>query len=74
MRKAPGRPTLPPVEDRAAIRKAAGLTQAILAFRIGVSPSSITLWETGKSNPQGLTRDAYARALVKLQKEQEAAE
>ncbi len=71
MRRNPSRPHLPEVEERREIRVAAGLTQAILAFRIGCSPSSITLWENGRTEPRGLTRDAYARALNKLKAEQE---
>ncbi len=70
MRRVPKRPDLPGVEQRRQIRVAAGMTQSTLAFRIGVSPSSIAMWESGKYNPRGLTRDAYAKALNQLVKEQ----
>lgn len=33
------------------LRQAAGMTQADLAFRLGITTPSITKWEKGRSNP-----------------------
>lgn len=37
----------------AALRKSAGLSQAALASRIGVSPSAIGMYEQGRREPSG---------------------
>jgi transcriptional regulator with XRE-family HTH domain len=44
-------------------RLAAGLDQADLAKRVGVSVSSVSLWESGKSIPRGRMFPKIARVL-----------
>jgi transcriptional regulator with XRE-family HTH domain len=44
-------------------RKAAGLTQEELAYRIGVERSTVGRWEAGESDPQPWTRPKLARHL-----------
>lgn len=34
------------------MRKAAGLTQAVVAEKLGVSEASVCMWETGKTLPR----------------------
>ena len=53
---------LPTFDERRQLREAAGLSQADLAFAIGVSPSAVHTWET-KREPKGLQRVAYVKAL-----------
>lgn len=43
-------------------RETAGLTQAQLAARLAVTPSSVYNWETGKSEP----RASQLKAMAKL--------
>lgn len=48
----------------AARRRRAHLTQAQLAAQLGVSASSVALWETGRSVPRGRKLTALARTLA----------
>lgn len=43
------------------LREAAGLTQAQLAARLEVTPSSVYAWEAGKSEPRATQLRALAR-------------
>lgn len=44
------------------LRKSAGITQAMLATKLGIKRSTIAMWETGKSKPR--TDDLYLLAEV----------
>jgi DNA-binding transcriptional regulator YiaG len=60
------RATLPPIADRRAIGKGAGITATELAAHIGVSTATVHLWESGEREPSGSRREAYAKALSEL--------
>lgn len=45
------------------LREAAGMTQAQLALRIGVTKQSISQWETGETQPSLVKALAVAQAL-----------
>ena len=47
-------------------RLAAGLTQAQLADRIGVTRAALARWESGEVSPSPLAREALARELALL--------
>lgn len=55
--------SLPPPEQREAIRKAAGLSLKDLADAMGVAPATAHYWETGQRNPNSLHLDHYLSAL-----------
>lgn len=42
-----------PYEKLRAIRKAAGITQAEIARRLGIDPAAVSQWESGKTRPDG---------------------
>ena len=44
------------------LRKEKGITQEVLATKLGIKRSTIAMWETGKSKPR--TDDLYAIAAV----------
>ncbi len=44
------------------LRKSAGITQQMLATKLGIKRSTIAMWETGKSKPR--TDDLYMLAEV----------
>ncbi|MFB7248339.1 transcriptional regulator [Streptomyces populi] len=50
---------LPPAEERRALREALNLSRAQVARALGVSPSTVGGWETGR-DPAGDVRDRYA--------------
>ncbi|MFF7601411.1 helix-turn-helix domain-containing protein [Streptomyces mirabilis] len=50
---------LPPAEQRRALRGALGLSRAEVARALGVSPSTVAGWESGR-DPSGETREKYA--------------
>ncbi|MFJ8733868.1 helix-turn-helix transcriptional regulator [Streptomyces bauhiniae] len=50
---------LPPAEQRRALRQALHLTRTQVAHALGVSPSTIGGWETGR-DPSGELREKYA--------------
>ncbi len=50
---------LPPAEERRALREALNLSRAQLAHALGVSPSTVGGWESGR-DPSGEVRDKYA--------------
>ncbi|MEU2281342.1 helix-turn-helix domain-containing protein [Streptomyces sp. NPDC013178] len=57
---------LPPPEERRRLRETSSLTQAQLAERLGVSRETVRAWETGRTNPRGRRREAYAQLLTSL--------
>ncbi|MEU3252793.1 sigma factor-like helix-turn-helix DNA-binding protein [Streptomyces sp. NPDC006997] len=65
MTQSPATP-LPPPKERRRLRDAAGLTQAQLAARVGVSRATVRAWETGRTTPLGRRREAYARLLAEF--------
>jgi transcriptional regulator with XRE-family HTH domain len=54
---------LPEPSQRAALRKATGLTQKELADILGVNRSAIANWESGHRNPAGTNLVNYVEAL-----------
>lgn len=44
------------------LRKEVGVTQEVLATKLGVTRSTIAMWETGKSKPR--TSDLYLLAEI----------
>lgn len=62
--KAGPRPThLPEPAERARLRGDYGLTRAEVAAALDVTRTTVAGWETGRSEPQGATRAAYAKLL-----------
>ncbi|MCX5055106.1 helix-turn-helix transcriptional regulator [Streptomyces sp. NBC_00474] len=55
----PGRIPLPPAEERRALREELNLSRAQLAQALGVSPSTVGGWESGR-DPSGEVREKYA--------------
>jgi len=49
------------------LRKRAGLSQAELAFYCGVTPTAISLWESGKRRPRGEAAHRYAQLIQLLE-------
>lgn len=60
------RRSLPQPEQRAALRKAAGLSLQDVADAIGVTATTVFYWETGQRNPSARHIDAYMCALDTL--------
>ncbi|MGA5319669.1 helix-turn-helix domain-containing protein [Streptomyces seoulensis] len=57
---------LPPAERRRALREALHLTRTQVAHALGVSPSTVGGWETGR-DPSGELREKYAYFLTAAQ-------
>lgn len=57
---------LPEPAERERLRTAGGLSRADIARALGVTTSTVTGWETGKSDPAKKHRAAYARLLEGL--------
>lgn len=53
----------------ARLRRAAGVSQSELAAAVGVTPSAISRWESGRRYPRAEAAAAYARALRTLASE-----
>ncbi|MEV0638892.1 helix-turn-helix domain-containing protein [Streptomyces sp. NPDC050619] len=68
MTQSPATP-LPPPKERRRLREARSLTQAQVAARVGVAPSTVRAWETGRTTPRGRNREAYASLLAELASE-----
>ncbi|MFI1105000.1 helix-turn-helix domain-containing protein [Streptomyces melanogenes] len=64
---------LPAPEQRLRLREAARLSKAQVARALGVSPSTVTGWETGR-DPSGEVRTRYAYLLEGLRERLEEAE
>jgi DNA-binding transcriptional regulator YiaG len=62
----PQRTALPPPEIRASLRKRQGLIQAQIADALEVKAVTVSSWETGRSEPQGATRELYAELLRRI--------
>jgi DNA-binding transcriptional regulator YiaG len=58
-----GEPQLPPPEERARLREAAGVTQARLAQALKSSTQTVKNWEAGRSEPRPPRLQAYLRLL-----------
>jgi len=54
---------LPPPAERKRLRRAAKVTRARMAERVGVREETIWTWETGRSEPRPPQRGDYARLL-----------
>ncbi|MDT0310262.1 helix-turn-helix domain-containing protein [Streptomyces sp. DSM 44917] len=57
---------LPEPGERERLRTAAGLARAAVGRALGVSSGTVAGWETGRSEPSGERRAAYARLLQGL--------
>ena len=49
-------------DDIKSIRRTLGLTQAVFAGAIGVSPKTVEAWESGRNKPEGPARRILAMA------------
>ncbi|MFF8868401.1 telomere-associated protein Tap [Streptomyces sp. NPDC015139] len=58
-----GEPALPPLEERARLREAAGVSQAGLARVMRSTTQTVKNWENGRSEPRGPRLSAYQRLL-----------
>ncbi|MEU5886664.1 sigma factor-like helix-turn-helix DNA-binding protein [Streptomyces sp. NPDC047461] len=65
MTQSPATP-LPPPEERRRLREAGSLTQAQVAERVGATRETVRAWESGRTNPRGRKREAYAKLLDSL--------
>ncbi|MDT0347560.1 helix-turn-helix domain-containing protein [Streptomyces litchfieldiae] len=57
---------LPEPAERVRLREAAHLSRPEVAGALGVTPGTVAGWESGRSEPQGALRAAYARLLEGL--------
>jgi DNA-binding XRE family transcriptional regulator len=55
--------TLPEPAERMRLRRLFGISQSELADSLGVNRKSVYHWESGKSEPRGEPREAYAGLL-----------
>ncbi|MEU7579555.1 helix-turn-helix domain-containing protein [Streptomyces sp. NPDC041068] len=62
---------LPSPKERRRLREAKSLSQADLAAKVGVTRETVRSWETGRTNPRGRKREAYAKLLNTIAAEQE---
>ncbi|MCX5331921.1 MULTISPECIES: helix-turn-helix domain-containing protein [unclassified Streptomyces] len=65
MTQSPATP-LPPPKERRRLREAGSLTQAQVAERVGATRETVRAWESGRTNPRGRKREAYAKLLDSL--------
>ncbi|NGO81523.1 helix-turn-helix transcriptional regulator, partial [Streptomyces sp. YC504] len=63
MTQSPAAP-LPGPEERRRLREANDLSQAQVAELVGVTRETVRSWESGRTNPRGRTREAYAGLLT----------
>ncbi|AQU70353.1 telomere-associated protein Tap [Streptomyces niveus] len=63
LKSGPRRTHLPEPAERARLRGDYGLTQAEVAAALEVTRATVAGWESGRSEPQGATRAAYAKLL-----------
>ncbi|MFH8569286.1 telomere-associated protein Tap [Streptomyces sp. NPDC017993] len=63
LKAGPRRTALPEPAQRAQLRTDYGLSQAEVAEALGVARNTVAGWESGRSEPQGATRAAYAKLL-----------
>ncbi|WP_405831662.1 helix-turn-helix domain-containing protein [Streptomyces sp. NBC_00105] len=57
---------LPAPEERRRLREAADLTHEQVAEAVGVTATTVRSWETGRTDPRGRNREAYAAFLTAL--------
>ncbi|MFE6834541.1 helix-turn-helix domain-containing protein [Streptomyces sp. NPDC057705] len=57
---------LPAPEERRRLREAANLTHEQVAEAVGVTATTVRSWETGRTDPRGRNREAYAAFLTAL--------
>ncbi|MCQ8195046.1 helix-turn-helix domain-containing protein [Streptomyces rugosispiralis] len=58
-----GEPQMPPPEERARLREAAGVAQARVAEVLRTTVQTVKNWEAGRSEPRPPRRLAYQRLL-----------
>ncbi|MFD9360094.1 helix-turn-helix transcriptional regulator, partial [Streptomyces sp. NPDC060031] len=59
-------PGLPAPKERRRLREAADLTHEEIAEAVGVTATTVRSWESGRTDPRGRTREAYAELLSRL--------
>lgn len=57
-------PPLPSPKERRRLREAKALSEEQVAEALGVTRATIRSWETGRSDPRGRKREAYAKLLA----------
>lgn len=57
--------SLPTPKERRKLREAAELTPEEVAAAVGVTPSTVRSWETGRAAPRGRKREVYVRLLTR---------
>ncbi|MEU2154835.1 helix-turn-helix domain-containing protein [Streptomyces sp. NPDC019396] len=65
---------LPSPKERRRLRESKSLSEEELARAVGVTRATVRSWETGRTNPRGRKREAYAKALASYQAELTAKE
>ncbi|MER5778651.1 transcriptional regulator [Streptomyces sp. NPDC002039] len=63
---ATGETDLPSPKERRRLRETAELTHEDLASTLGVTTNTARSWETGRTDPRGRKREAYAKLLAQL--------
>lgn len=58
--------SLPTPKERRRLREAAELTHEEVAAAVGVTATTVRSWETGRTDPRGRKREAYAKLLTRL--------
>ncbi|WP_037841152.1 helix-turn-helix domain-containing protein, partial [Streptomyces sp. NRRL WC-3549] len=56
-------PPLPSPKERRRLREARELSEEQVATAVGVTPATVRAWETGRTDPRGRRRVAYARII-----------
>jgi DNA-binding transcriptional regulator YiaG len=69
LRRSRRRRTLPSPASRRALREWAGLSQGTVARLLGVTPSAVCRWESGRRTPRGMVHEDYARLLARFAEE-----
>ncbi|MEU6704261.1 sigma factor-like helix-turn-helix DNA-binding protein [Streptomyces wuyuanensis] len=62
-------PPLPSPKERRRLREAKALSEEQVAEALGVTKATIRSWETGRSDPRGRKREAYAKLLAAYEAE-----
>ncbi|MEU5973495.1 sigma factor-like helix-turn-helix DNA-binding protein [Streptomyces sp. NPDC047315] len=65
---------LPTPKERRRLREALSLSEAQVADAVGVTKATVRAWETGRSDPRGRRREAYAKVLARPLPSNEAGE
>ncbi|MFD7322315.1 sigma factor-like helix-turn-helix DNA-binding protein [Streptomyces sp. NPDC059875] len=56
--------SLPSPKERRRLREARGLSEEQVAEAVGVTRATVRSWETGRTDPRGRKRDAYAKLIT----------